>query len=48
MIGVGMDVAKMTALLDECLLTDSEMSEYSAHWKEQGSDPATPWSDSQQ
>ena len=45
MIGVNMDVSKMTALLDSCLLSDTELKQYNEHWQTQSADPATPWSE---
>ena len=45
MIGINMDVKKMTALLDSCLLSDAELKQYNEHWQTQAPDPATPWSE---
>eukprot|EP00965_Chrysotila_dentata_P103881 3430487-Pleurochrysis_carterae.AAC.1 len=39
-IGVSMDQAAVTALLDECLLTDAEMEAYTKHWAEETAGPA--------
>ncbi|EOD23338.1 hypothetical protein EMIHUDRAFT_430429 [Emiliania huxleyi CCMP1516] len=35
-IGVAMDVKKITALFDECLLTDAELDVYRQHWADGG------------
>ena len=42
MIGVNMNEKKLTALLDSCLLTESEMVSYDQHWSQASPDPVNP------